>query len=309
MNEDVNQIAPRVNNPRVAVIISTYNGEKYIGEQIESILNQTFPSIDIYVRDDGSRDGTKAILESYAKKSRVACWLADNVGVTQSFLEALEYAGDAYDYYAFCDQDDRWHPDKVSRAIDVLEDGLDCPKLFFSELTICDKALNEVEKSQFKRSDIRYSLFYFDNMCSGNTMVFNSLLRELVLKHDYSNVFYHDWWFALVAAHLGKIYYCSDSLLDYRRIEESVSLNGRKRLHLIAGRIKEFLLSEKLQLISQQIDSFFNEYKDLLNPEQRKRAELVSSDFRIRKALAPFRFRQSLFDEISIRLLCLFKLL
>lgn len=296
-------------NPRVAVIISTYNGEQYIAEQIESILKQSFASVDIFIRDDGSKDGTKEILESYSGNNRVTCWFAENVGVTQSFFEALERVGGAYDYYAFCDQDDWWHPDKLSRAIYALEEGLICPKLFFSELMICDKNLNSIEKSQFKKRDIQYTLFYFDNMCSGNTMVFNSLLREIVLEHDYSRAYYHDWWLALVAAHLGKLYYCSDSLLDYRRTEESVSLNGRKRASLIIGRAKEFLFSEKLKLITGQINSFSHEYRALLSAEQRKRAELISSQSRLRKALAPFRLRQTLFDEFSVRLLCLFNLL
>ena len=108
----------------VQVLMSTYNGEKYIREQLNSIINQTYPSIKILVRDDGSSDGTIEILEEYAAKyDNMAYYAGKNLGVIQSFLQLLKDSDDSSAYYAFSDQDDVWLPEKIEKAVEMIENN------------------------------------------------------------------------------------------------------------------------------------------------------------------------------------------
>ena len=106
---------------RIAVLMSSYNGEQYIKEQIDSILNQKGKfNIDIYVRDDGSFDNTIHILEDYQKKGLIKFCGGENIGPAKSFLTLLALA-DGYDFYAFADQDDIWFENKIESAILKIE--------------------------------------------------------------------------------------------------------------------------------------------------------------------------------------------
>ena len=101
-----------MSDKKVAVLLSTYNGEKYVGAQIHSILTQNYKNIEIVVRDDGSKDKTVEIIKEYMQKySNIVLHQGENLGFIKSFFELLKYE-DA-DYYAFADQDDIWLPNKI----------------------------------------------------------------------------------------------------------------------------------------------------------------------------------------------------
>ena len=135
------------NNPKVIICMSTYNGEKYVKEQIESLLNQTYKNLEIYVRDDGSKDNTINILEEYEKNNKIHFIKGNNVGVVKSFYECLKEAYDNAEYFAYCDQDDKWHKNKIERAISKLKkENQEQPTLYFSEFNYCDENLNFVHK-------------------------------------------------------------------------------------------------------------------------------------------------------------------
>ena len=107
--------------PRVSVLMSTYNGEKYLHEQINSILGQQGVEIHLLIRDDGSSDGTVEICKEYAKKyNQITFYQGENLGVGKSFLDLLKHAPDA-DYYSFADQDDVWLEDKIIRAVTMIK--------------------------------------------------------------------------------------------------------------------------------------------------------------------------------------------
>ena len=107
--------------PKVVVLISTYNGEEYLCHQIDTILNQTWENLELFVRDDGSKDSTLDILEEYSTKySNVTYVKGKNVGSNQSFLEMLKIAPEA-DYYSLADQDDDWMPEKIARAVEKIQ--------------------------------------------------------------------------------------------------------------------------------------------------------------------------------------------
>jgi len=135
---------------KVNVLLSAYNGEKYIKEQIDSILAQSWENIDIYVRDDGSSDGTAAILKEYESAGKIKLELGKNVGFIKSFFWLVVNSGDA-DYYAYSDQDDSWNSDKIKMAVEKLEEEVSSedmcklPVLYFSNYDFYDDDMNEKE--------------------------------------------------------------------------------------------------------------------------------------------------------------------
>ena len=106
---------------KVAVVLSTYNGEKYVRDQLDSILNQTYKNIEIFVRDDGSKDSTVDIIKEYQKKNKnIKLVIGENLGFIKSFYTLLELS-EGYEYYSFADQDDYWENNKLELLINELE--------------------------------------------------------------------------------------------------------------------------------------------------------------------------------------------
>ena len=131
---------------RIAVLMSSYNGEKYILKQIESILAQVGCEVHLFVRDDGSCDSTTEILKKYADEGKLEWYQGDNLKPAKSFLKLLYESGE-YDYYAFADQDDIWDNDKLSYGIQYLEKYQDKPAIYFSKARYIDSEDNLIYKS------------------------------------------------------------------------------------------------------------------------------------------------------------------
>ena len=124
---------------KVCVLMSTYNGEKYLKEQIESILNQENIEVDILIRDDGSTDNTLNILENYTQKYKnIRYYTGENLRSAKSFMNLL-FTVKEYDYYAFSDQDDVWKKNKLYTAVSKLKEGYD---LYGGKKSIVDSELN-----------------------------------------------------------------------------------------------------------------------------------------------------------------------
>lgn len=193
-----------------AVLMSTYNGERFLREQIDSILAQSDHDWQLFVRDDGSKDGTLALLTEYANAHpKQVTVLADglrNLGAMKSFEQLLSHAPEA-DYYMFADQDDVWLPEKVaiSKAkMQTLESlhGKQTPIVVHTDLRVVDEELREIHPSFWRYSNIRPDILNSDvhylsicNSVTGCAMMFNRAARELCLPFaDYA--FMHDHWIA-----------------------------------------------------------------------------------------------------------------
>lgn len=191
---------------KVQVLLSTYNGERFLREQLDSLLRQEDVSIQITVRDDGSTDSTLEILNEYKVRGEIVFFSEANTGYQLSFLKLASYCLNTADYYAFCDQDDLWHPRKIITAINKLEKSKTkgC-KLYFSNLIIVDEKLKEIglkDYSQMKKT-LGSAMVRFN--ISGCTMVFNNELlkiatRGICLRENISS---HDAWFYKVCLSLG----------------------------------------------------------------------------------------------------------
>lgn len=210
---------------KVCVLISTYNGEDYLEDQINSIINQTYQYIDIMVRDDGSTDGTIKILESYKEKGLLEYTIGENIGVVKSFSELLRNAS-KYDFYAFCDQDDVWANNKIETAVKKLNNlELKKPNLYFSKSVPVDDKMNILHhknNNYFKYAD-ELSLSIVRNLCQGCTSVFNYTLAEAYNKFEGIDFSMHDWWIYLLCLSLnGNIIADNNYYVYYRQHENNV---------------------------------------------------------------------------------------
>ena len=178
------------------------NGVDYLGEQLQSLLKQDISEkaeVKILVRDDGSTDMTQDILDRYQREEKITFIQGETIGKTKSFWELLEKAEEA-DYYAFCEQDDVWFPEKLSRAVKYLEtraiiDGEEVdvavsPLLYMSDYTATNAKLKPARFTRNKTTkyaDFEHSLLY--STMPGSTFVFNASARDLMLRYDVNKYF------------------------------------------------------------------------------------------------------------------------
>lgn len=292
----------------VAILLSSYNGEKYIKEQINSLISQTYKNIQIYIRDDGSNDNTISIIKEY-KNENIKLIEGKNCGYIKSFFALLEKVDNA-DYYAFCDQDDVWREDKIERTVEKLSKlDEDKPNLFFSNSDYYDIDLNFVAHGEKEKVyNFRNSLV--ECVSQGMTMCINKTARDMLIKNTPKNCISHDCYIYMLCAGLGQMVYDNESLVKYRRHTTSVTAEGKNFIELQIWRIKKFLLGDSLKLIRKQIIEFGNIYKDSLKEEDKKvlalfMKEKYSFTASIKKVFYPKKFRKKLSDEILLRILFL----
>lgn len=179
-------------NNKIIVLMSTYNGEKYIKQQIDSILAQKNVEVNLLVRDDGSTDGTLEILEEYKLRGKLSYYTGNNLGPQLSFMNLLQKASKG-DYYAFADQDDFWLEDKLSCAINMLKNNDVEPALYLSQTQLTDSDLN-YKKSIIVNPYITFGESLIYKFAGGCTMVFNDKLRKLLSNRLPKIMPMHDIW-------------------------------------------------------------------------------------------------------------------
>lgn len=213
--------------------MSTYNGERFLAEQLESILTQTITEWQLFIRDDGSTDKTVDIVEQYAKKDKRISIIKDkkNIGALRSF-ECLLQQSDEADYYTFADQDDVWQPDKLEICLEVVlqaeKEYPDKPIVVHTDLQVVDEDLTEIAPSFWKYSHIRPDLqdnniryLAISNSVTGCAMMFNKRARACCLPIP-SKAHMHDAWVALMTAvHGGKVIPVRRTTLAYRQHGEN----------------------------------------------------------------------------------------
>lgn len=207
-----------MSEPIVAVLLSTYNGATYLPEQLESLRKQEQVTVYLHVRDDGSRDETCAILRDHAVTWPELAQVVpgDNLGATQSFLELLRTAPNDAAYFAFCDQDDVWQPQKLARGVAAIADNVG-PALYCSNVMLSDEDLTPLGIPP-ANGDTRFVHVLFENVAYGCTMVMNRAARNLITNcRPGGGLAMHDWWCALIVAAMGRIHYDPEPALLYRQ--------------------------------------------------------------------------------------------
>jgi glycosyltransferase, family 2 len=261
-------------NPKIEILLATYNGEKYVGEQIDSIINQTYNNWELLIRDDNSKDRTLEILKEYEKKDKRIKVIEDkkgNLGFVKNFEELLNNSKE--DWVMFSDQDDYWLENKIEKYVAILntssEDILKKPMLIHSNSFICDDNL-EIIKDEFINSKIanKYNEddFYFAYFVQGSTVLINRAIIDLALPFS-KNVTVHDRYFHLLAEFLGKRIFINESLIKYR--QHSNNKIGAKSSVISKILKKRYFHTEDRELILE----IQKKYKDNLETEQIEKIE------------------------------------
>ena len=232
----------------VAILLATYNGEKYLADQIESIRNQTFSNYNVYMHDDGSNDKTAEILRAYClKDDRFHLIEGPTFGdAKDNFFFLMRCIGNE-EYIMFCDQDDYWLPEKIEKSLDtirIVEKKTDVACIY-SDLLVVDENLNTISSSFYSYSgknphNNKLQSLLMSNVVVGCTMMINrNLLNKSIENVDQDLLFMHDWWIALIAAASGQLVYINEPLLKYRQHCNNVVGAIKKRN--MQTRIKEFV--------------------------------------------------------------------
>jgi glycosyltransferase involved in cell wall biosynthesis len=207
----------------VAVLLGTKDGAAFINEQLESLAAQSWPRIDLWVSDDGSTDGTISIVEAWRsrwKKGRLTLVDGPRQGFAANFRSMIINPCIEAGYYAFCDQDDVWEPDRLRSAIHWIEtQDAETPLLFCSRTTTISETGRAAGYSPLFPHPPSFRNALVQSIAGGNTMLLNRAARDLVAKASARTDFIsHDWWaYLIVAASGGKIRYEPRPLVRYRQ--------------------------------------------------------------------------------------------
>lgn len=209
---------------RVIVLMSTYNGEKYLRQQIDSILAQEKVEIELVIRDDGSSDTTIEILKDYSSKyPNVSYYQGKNLKPCKSFMELIrnDYCAD---YYALADQDDVWDKDKLYVATKMLSEiDSDEPAMYYSNLRIVDADLNFCRKSHsYPLVAVTRFEPLVENLATGCTIVYNKQLHDLLVKNVVDHFSMHDTWIYMTASIFGRTVYDFEPHISYRQHDNNV---------------------------------------------------------------------------------------
>jgi len=219
----------------IEIILATYNGERFLKEQIDSILNQSYRDIKLYIRDDGSRDHTVYILREYQKKDSRVVLIEDkkgNLGYVNNFFELLSYT--KREFVLFSDQDDVWEETKVEKMLKVATfelhlEGKSTPLLVHHDVIITDAQLKG-NKLFLRRKGVQEGIeyFFFQNIVQSAAMLINRPLIE-ILKKRPENIIFHDKYIHILAELFGKRSFVPESLMLYRQHgENSVGQESHK---------------------------------------------------------------------------------
>lgn len=272
-----------VNTVEIAIILSTYNGAKYIREQLDSIISQSHDNWRLFIRDDSSGDTTVEILKEYKskypEKVNIVFDSLGNIGAKNSYTELIKCVRDV-DYVAFSDQDDVWDPQKIETLLIKMketEGRENYPAAVFSDLEIVDEYLNPVSNSFYSYTKLSPNIVYsnvllFRNVVPGCSMMINKKLASYINVIPDDAVM-HDYWIILAAHFLGKISYVNLPLVKYRQHDRN-ALGAEKhsdkniisilKLFLLALRKKIFYLQNFLVYI-KQLAAFYRLYGDRIN--------------------------------------------
>lgn len=212
----------------ITILMAVYNGEKYLAEQIESIINQTYTDWKLIICDDCSADDSYRIAAEYSEKYPGKIVAEKNTSPSGSaqnnFMNMLENTDD--DYIMFSDQDDVWLPDKIRLTYGEmahLEKQMPGkPILVHTELNVTDGELNVISDSftRYSGFNSRYNTFnrlLVQNNITGCTTMINRRLAEMSKGADCSRVIMHDWWIGLIAAAFGYVGFVKEPTIMYRQ--------------------------------------------------------------------------------------------
>lgn len=308
---------------KVAILLSTYNGQAYLAQQIESIQNQTFKNWKLYIRDDGSTDNTVKIIKKYCKNDD-RIFLIDNssginLGPLRSFFFLLKNVQASI--YFFCDQDDFWLRNKLEVMLNEYS-KTNYPQLLYSDLSVVNENLQKIPDNNFEFliGKITNQNRFIDNDIPGCVMMIDSQLRDLAVSYtkNYTYISMHDWWLALIAESFGRITFINKKLVLYRQHGNNALGAGMKSQNNI---LQKFFSKDVINLRKKHIQKIYfqnshllAEYGDLLD-RKHKKFLIEFENCRYSNYYSRYKFlnkyslkRTSYFQTLAFKLLFIFDL-
>ena len=220
---------------KVDILLATYNGEQYLREQLDSILNQSFEGFRLLISDDCSTDGTREILKEYKRKDpRIVLYFQkNNLGVVRNFEFLMKKV--TSEYFMFSDQDDIWKDFKIEKSVEEIKKTNS--DLVYSDLEVVDANLEVIYESYWKLKEIdqkikKYNNFeslYLNNFVTGCTILARSSWIDKILPlPKTSKYILHDYWTALIISQTGQISYIEEPLIKYRQHKNN-KIGSKKR--------------------------------------------------------------------------------
>ena len=298
---------------KVAVLISTYNGEKYIREQLDSILNQTYKNIEIVIRDDGSKDSTIEIIKEYQQKNKnIILKEGTNIGFLKSFFKLLELAN--ADFYAYCDQDDIWLENKIKLAVESLEKLDDSkPNMAFGNSDYYNENMEFIGKGE-EHKTFSFQNSMYECVAQGMTMTINQVAKEYILENIPEKCLFHDWWTYMICSGMGNVAYNDEVVVKYRRFPNNATAEGQSAFKVFLWRIENLFADDGMKNIKiQQL-----EYKKMFYEKMTDENKMLLDTFvqekynffkAIKKAFYPHKLRRKTIDDIMVRILFIFGIL
>lgn len=280
---------------KVLVLLCTYNGEKFLNQQLESIYCQKDVEVKVIVNDDGSTDQTLDILEFWKKQSLILKTFHSNrIGSTEVFLWLLKISSAMeFDFFAFSDQDDVWHEDKLSQQI--LEMGKSEALMVTSPRDLINSEGHLIGRTQSLHKDLTWRNALVENSAPGNTQLM-SKAGIMYLKDAPAGIKYYDAWTYLVLSTFGSVSLVPTPLIDYRLHEENQ-----------LGTLRQKNYYEKLFTLCffvEQAEQFLSFYRENLPEDVTRSVETLTGryPFRFRNGVIPEKiaYRQSVPDNILI---------
>ena len=300
--------------PKVNILLATYNGEKYLKKQLDSLLEQTYKNIDIYIRDDGSTDHTVQLIQEYVahcpKEKNIIFLESDgrNLKCPGSFYEIARRCNQA-DYYAFCDQDDIWYPNKIEWAVERLEQEKKSDLLvYYTAADYLEENGAFIRKSPRQKERLQLSDVLYYTPGSGFTIVFNEEARKKMILDCNPGQELHDRWMLRGAACFGNAIYDERSSAAHIRHENAVTADDSSNGNLIKNFVKNELFGKLAKYEKNNLRYFSKIYwEELDDPERRLMKTFCvkknTPTIWLKKVFDPKRLRQRLGGEIALRLL------
>ena len=262
---------------KVDVLMATYNGEKYIEEQIESILNQTYKNIQLIISDDCSTDRTREILKKYENNEKIKIFYQEeNLGYIKNFEFLLKNVKN--DLYMLSDQDDVWKSEKIEKAVEKLRtENLD---LVFGDLEVVDENLNTIYKSFDKYMKVdrkinkcigNYKLQYLYNCITGCTILSKKeFLKEILPLPTDSKYMLHDYWIGLIVSLHGKIGYINETYIKYRQHGNNQVGTGKQTYKFKKlNQVRDLFIDVKLGIFTTYVQNE-NRFPEKLKKQNRQ---------------------------------------
>ena len=235
----------RSNLPLISIAMCTYNGSRYLREQLDSLVYQTYPNLEISIFDDCSKDDTVAIVQEYASKFPMIKLHQNpvNLGYQENF--AANFKACQGEFIAPCDQDDIWALDKIEKLYNILEDHI----LVYHDSELIDgdgksMGIKMSSKLNFVKGKNPNSFLFF-NCVSGHSMLFRKVLLEHIFPFPKKG--FYDHWMVYVASHYGSIDFKNECMVSYRQHQNSIT-------DILGARRKESKLQTTISRIQREND-------------------------------------------------------